>query len=82
MGHKKERLMNSRSSKYPVIVSSRKGYDEPSELKRVEELLDLKHRAEAAEERCSPSAPEKRRLHEKTGNERFIVWDKSSKASV
>ena len=82
MGHKKERLVNSRSSKYPVIVISRKGYDEPSELKRVEELLDLKYRAVAAEERCPPSAPEKRRLHEKTGNERFIVWDKSSKASV
>jgi hypothetical protein len=64
------------------MVHGKVSYDEPSELKRVEELLDLKHRAEAAEERCPPSAPEKRRLHEKTGNERFIVWDKSSKASV
>lgn len=51
MGHKKERLRNNRSSKYPVIVSSRKGYDELSELKCVEEMLDLKYRAEAAKER-------------------------------
>jgi hypothetical protein len=53
MGHKKERSMNSRSSKYPVMVSSRKGYDEPSKLKRVDELLELKYRAEAVEERVA-----------------------------